>query len=109
MKVFHVVQARSGWQVTGAFGTSELSSHSSKLAAIRFAQDTARSTTPAQVVIHNENGTIDFLEHGHGEPNMTPPEYLASSSGTRFPSVEESVSDLLTRGAEAVVCQPKKI
>lgn len=109
MKVFHVVQARTGWQVTSSFGLTELSSHSSKFAAIRFAQDNARAITPAQVVIHNEDGTIDFLEHGHGEPNTTPPEYLASSSGTRFPCVQESVSDLLMRGAEAVVNQPKNI
>ena len=34
---------------------------------------------------------------------------LASSSGTRFPCVQESVTDLLMRGAEAVVRQPKKV
>lgn len=104
MNVYEVAQDKVGaWRVKGPPAGRELSRHKTKQSAVRYAQDSAKTTISARVVIYNEDGTTDFLEHGYGNPVETPPQFLSSASGSAFPCVEESIADILSRGAQAVI------
>jgi hypothetical protein len=100
--MYHVIKTGDCWQLRGPIGSVGISSHASKSDAIRHAQEMARGKVGAHVVIHNDDGTADYLEHGFGDPIKMPPELLASASGSTFQRVEESVDSVLSRGVQAV-------
>ena len=100
--VYHVIKMGENWQLRGPIGSMEISSHISKADAIRRAQEMARGKVGAHVVIHNDDGTTDYLEHGFGDPVRMPPELLASASGSSFQRVEESIDNVLSKGVQAV-------
>jgi hypothetical protein len=100
--MYHVIKTGDSWQLRGPIGSVEISSHTSKSDAIRHAQEMARGKVGAHVIIHNDDGTTDYLEHGFGDPIRMPPELLASASGSTFQRVEESVDNMLFKGVQAV-------
>ena len=103
MTVIEVLQGSQGcWCVSGT-EFNDTSVHASKAAAVRFAQMSLKKAVAVRIRVHNEDGSIDLLEHGFGNPDKTPPQFLASTSGSTFPMVEESIGNLLSRGAQAVM------
>jgi hypothetical protein len=107
--MYHVIKTGDCWQLRGPIGSVEISSHTSKTDAISHAQEMARVKVGAHVIIHNDDGTADYLEHGFGDPIKMPPELLASASGSTFQRVEESVDSVLSRGVQAVFQKGKAV
>ena len=68
--VYHVVPNASSWQVKRS-GTV-LSSHLTKPPAVEAGQRAAKGNQPSQLVVHKEDGTIEY-EYTYGDDPYPPP------------------------------------
>jgi hypothetical protein len=103
---FHVLRDSKGWRVSGP-ETDGTSTHGTKADAIAVAKASASQSGLAKVVVHNEDGSIDYLEHGYGT-SAESPESFRTPSGSDWKAVDAKVSETLSRGIEAVIKQRKK-
>ena len=100
---FHVVRDSEGeWRVKGPDVALSKTTHDSKAEAIATAKAGASQSGMAKVVVHNDDGTIDYLEHGHGVPAGLAEDYR-TPSGSDLKAVDAKVSEALNRGVEAVI------
>jgi len=101
---FHVVRDSKGWRVNGPDVAAGAKTHGSKADAVAVAKASASQSGLAKVVVHNEDGSIDYLEHGYGAAGVSP-EDLRTPSGSDLKAVDEKVNEALSRGVEAVIKQ----
>jgi hypothetical protein len=105
---FHVVRDSEGeWRVKGPDAALSKDQHESKAEAIATANASASQSGLAKVVVHNDDGTIDYLEHGHGVPAESADDYR-TPSGSDLKAVDAKVSEALNRGVEAIIKQRLK-
>jgi hypothetical protein len=103
----HVVRDSNGWRVRGPDAAASASAHGSKADAVAVAKASASQSGLAKVVVHNEDGTIDYVEHGHGTAGESPEDFR-TPSGSDLKAVDAKVNEALSRGIEAVIKQRMK-